>query len=103
MFDKITLDTLNKFYTNEILTKIESEVVSTGKEANVYISYSPDKTKKYAVKIYKTMVMAFKDREEYITGEYRFRDRGKNQRTNPHKLIKVWAEKEYRNLKRLAK
>ena len=49
------------------------------------------------------MVLAFKDREEYITGEYWFRDWGKNQRTNPHKLIKVWAEKEYRNLKRLEK
>ena len=47
------------------------------------------------------MILAFKDREEYISGEFRFRHRNKCTRTNPHKLIKVWAEKEFRNLKRL--
>lgn len=46
--------------------------------------------------------MAFKDREEYISGEFRFRDKGKSKRTNPHKLIAAWAEKEIRNLKRIS-
>ena len=49
------------------------------------------------------MTMVFKDREEYISGEYRFKDKSKNKRTNAHKLIAAWAEKEIRNLKRIAK
>ena len=54
--------------------------------------------------------MVFRDREEYIDGEFRFR-KGKefsnfltnlgHCRTNPRKLIKLWAEKEFRNLKRM--
>ena len=72
--------------------------VSTGKEANVYHGNGPDNTE-LAIKIYKTSVLVFKDRDRYIGGEFRFRHgycKG-----NPRKLIKVWAEKEVRNLKRL--
>lgn len=47
------------------------------------------------------MMMTFKDREDYIKGEYRFRQREKFVKSNPHKMIKIWAEKEFRNLKRL--
>ena len=101
VFDKKTLKNLNKFYINEIIEKINSDVISTGKEANVYYTRGFIDKKELAVKIYKTMVTNFKDREEYISGEFRFRKRSKNTRTNPHKLIKVWAEKEFRNLKRI--
>ncbi|KAF5140939.1 serine threonine-protein kinase rio1 [Vairimorpha ceranae] len=53
-----------------------------------------------AIKIYKTSAMNFKDRERYLEGEKRF----KNFCTkNSRKLIKLWAEKEVRNLKRLNK
>lgn len=52
----------------------------------------------YAIKIYKTTLNEFKNRTEYIEGEYRFRHANKS---NPRKLIKLWAEKEMRNLKRL--
>lgn len=53
-----------------------------------------------AIKIYKTSAMSFKDRERYLEGEKRF----KNFCTkNSRKLIKLWAEKEVRNLKRLNK
>lgn len=55
--------------------------------------------KELAIKIYKIETMVFRDREEYIDGEFRFR-RG-HIRTSPSKLIKVWAEKEFRNLKRI--
>lgn len=41
----------------------------------------------------------FKDRDRYVSGEHRFR-RGYNRR-NPRKMVKLWAEKEMRNLKRL--
>lgn len=100
VFDRRTLSTLNKLYKNSLITPI-SYCLSTGKEANVYHSTSIDGIAEYAVKIYKTMMLSFKDREEYISGEFRFRRRGKQTRTNPHKLIKVWAEKEFRNLKRI--
>ncbi|KZT73716.1 RIO1-domain-containing protein [Daedalea quercina L-15889] len=72
--------------------------VSTGKEANVYHALTPDH-KHLALKIYKTSILVFKDRDKYVTGEYRFR-RGYS-RHNPRKMVRVWAEKEMRNLKRL--
>jgi RIO kinase 1 len=52
-----------------------------------------------ALKIYKTSILVFKDRDKYVTGEYRFR-RGYSRR-NPRKMVRLWAEKEVRNLKRL--
>jgi len=73
-------------------------VVSTGKEANVYHALSPDK-KHIALKIFKTSILIFKDRDRYVTGERRFR-RGYSKH-NPRKMVRLWAEKEMRNLKRL--
>lgn len=89
---------------------IVSEVhgcVSTGKEANVYHATSiPEtdhdgapQTLQRAIKIYKTSILVFKDRDKYMTGEYRFRQ-GYNKSSN-RAMVKVWAEKEMRNLKRL--
>lgn len=52
-----------------------------------------------ALKIYKTSILIFKDRDKYVSGEYRFR-RGYN-RHNPRKMVRLWAEKEMRNLKRM--
>jgi RIO kinase 1 len=51
------------------------------------------------VKIYKVETMTFRERSDYIDGEYRFRNGHCN--SNPRKMIKLWAEKEFRNLKRL--
>jgi RIO kinase 1 len=56
--------------------------------------------KEYAVKIFKTSILVFKDRERYVTGEYRFRNG--HCKGNPRKMVKLWAEKEVRNLKRLS-
>ncbi|KAF8272256.1 RIO1 family-domain-containing protein [Lactarius quietus] len=72
--------------------------VSTGKEANVYHALTPASTH-LALKIYKTSILVFKDRDRYVSGEYRFR-RGYN-RKNPRKMVRLWAEKELRNLRRL--
>ncbi|KIM63326.1 hypothetical protein SCLCIDRAFT_1214211 [Scleroderma citrinum Foug A] len=71
--------------------------VSTGKEANVYHALTLD-NQHLALKIYKTSILVFKDRDRYVTGEYRFR-RGYSR--NPRKMVRLWAEKEMRNLKRL--
>jgi len=50
------------------------------------------------VKIFKTTLNEFKNRQRYVEGEHRFRHQHKRQ--NPRRLIKLWAEKEMRNLKR---
>lgn len=103
--------------------------LSTGKEANVYHAFAGDgiprgshnvntediinkmeqqpsfkndkleKKKEYAIKIFKTSILVFKDRERYVDGEYRFRN--SRSQHNPRKMIKIWAEKEFRNLKRI--
>ena len=90
---------------------IVSEVhgcLSTGKEANVYyaISNPPDGDSgqtsgsiQRAIKVYKTSILVFKDRDKYVTGEHRFKQ-GYNKSSN-RSMVKVWAEKEMRNLRRI--
>ncbi|KPI91740.1 Serine/threonine-protein kinase RIO1 [Papilio xuthus] len=84
---------LNRSIINEI-----NGCISTGKEANVYHATSKD-GKDYAVKIYKTSILVFKDRDKYVSGEYRFRNG--YCRSNPRKMVRTWAEKEMRNLVRM--
>lgn len=55
--------------------------------------------REYAVKIFKTSILVFKDRDKYVSGEYRFRNG--YCKSNPRKMVRTWAEKEMRNLKRL--
>ncbi len=84
--------------------------ISTGKEANVYYCENallpPNPTsrsphRQLALKIFKTSILVFKDRDKYVAGEFRFR-RG-YAKSNPRKMVKMWAEKEFRNLVRLRK
>ncbi|GAX85066.1 hypothetical protein CEUSTIGMA_g12486.t1 [Chlamydomonas eustigma] len=72
--------------------------VSTGKEANVYHAGAADGSE-MAIKIYKTSILVFKDRDRYVSGDYRFRNG--YCRSNPRKMVQMWAEKEMRNLARL--
>ncbi len=72
--------------------------ISTGKEANVYYAKGAN-GKELALKIYKTSILIFKDRDRYISGEFRFRHG--YCKSNPRKMVALWAEKEVRNLKRL--
>uniref|UniRef100_A0ACD5YDR1 Uncharacterized protein n=1 Tax=Avena sativa TaxID=4498 RepID=A0ACD5YDR1_AVESA len=72
--------------------------ISTGKEANVYHATKRDGTE-LAIKVYKTSVLVFKDRDRYVQGDYRFRHG--YCKHNPRKMVKTWAEKETRNLIRV--
>jgi RIO kinase 1 len=81
-----------------VITEING-CISTGKEANVYHAVGKEK-EQLAVKVYKTSILVFKDRDRYVTGEFRFR-RG-YAKHNPRKMVRLWAEKEYRNLTRYA-
>ena len=50
--------------------------------------------------MYRTSILNFRSRQEYIEGEHRFRGEYTSAK-NPRKMVKVWAEKELRNLRRL--
>ncbi|BFZ53408.1 Serine/threonine-protein kinase rio1 [Savitreella phatthalungensis] len=97
VLDPRTRIILLKLINNGILHSI-SGCVSTGKEANVYAAESPE-GRPLAVKIYKTSILVFKDRDRYVTGEFRFKSG--YAKSNPRKMVKLWAEKEFRNLRRL--
>ena len=93
----ILLQMINRNIVSEI-----NGVISTGKEANVYhaFSISDDGDEVHrAIKVYKTSILVFKDREKYVAGEFRFKQ-GYNKSSN-RAMVKVWAEKEMRNLKRI--
>ncbi|KAK3295179.1 RIO1 family-domain-containing protein [Chaetomium fimeti] len=94
----ILLQMINQGVVSEI-----HGAISTGKEANVYgaVQYlDNDSTPiQRAIKVYKTAILVFKDRERYIAGEHRFK-RG-SEKGNNRKMVKLWAEKEFRNLRRL--
>jgi len=51
-----------------------------------------------AIKVFKTTLNEFKNRDRYIKDDYRFKDRFGKQ--NPRKVVRLWAEKEMHNLKR---
>lgn len=82
--------------------------VSTGKEANVYLAFpgtdTPPEPYPYppavAVKVYRTSILNFRARQKYIVGEHRFSG-GYSSSKNARKMVRLWAEKELRNLRRL--
>ncbi|KAK3399516.1 putative extragenic suppressor of the bimD6 mutation [Sordaria brevicollis] len=96
----ILLQMINQGFVSEI-----HGAISTGKEANVYGAVlHPDDGSSgapvhKAIKVYKTAILVFKDREKYITGEHRFKSG--SEKGNNRKMVKLWAEKEFRNLRRL--
>lgn len=99
------LQLLNRNIVSEI-----NGVVSTGKEANVYHAVTLPQSEEAdgeaavkplhrAIKVFKTSILVFKDRDKYVSGEHRFKS-GYNKSSN-RAMVKVWAEKEFRNLRRL--
>lgn len=112
VLDPRTRMILFKLLRSGCLEKLEG-CLSTGKEANVYYAkagrrgleeeqYIADMDAaptEYAIKIYKTSILVFKDRDKYVTGEHRWR-KGYC-KSNPRKMVKTWAEKEMRNYRRI--
>ncbi|KAK7204273.1 RIO1 family-domain-containing protein [Myxozyma melibiosi] len=97
VLDPRTCKILAKFINKGEISEVNG-CISTGKEANVYHAKTETGIHR-AIKIYKTSILVFKDRDRYVTGEYRFRHG--YSRHNPRKMVKLWAEKEMRNLMRL--
>ncbi|MCJ1427550.1 protein kinase rio1 [Sticta canariensis] len=99
----ILLQMINRNIISEV-----NGCLSTGKEANVYHALSIPQDLESdaittslhrAIKVYKTSILVFKDRERYVSGEYRFRQG--YSKSNNRAMVKVWAEKEMRNLRRI--
>lgn len=82
--------------------------ISTGKESVVFHADGgrmeegeqpvPDEV---VLKVFKTTLNEFKNRDRYIKDDYRFKDRFS--KLNPRKVIRLWAEKEMHNLTRMKK
>ncbi|XP_059828155.1 serine/threonine-protein kinase RIO1 isoform X1 [Hypanus sabinus] len=97
VLDPRTRMILFKMLSRGVISQIHG-CISTGKEANVYHA-TTNNGENRAIKIYKTSILIFKDRDKYVSGEFRFRHgycKG-----NPRKMVRTWAEKEMRNLIRL--
>ena len=113
---------LFKLVSTAFVDKIDG-CLSTGKEANVYYAKAGkhgrtmstqiqgssarndpnapvlEPVEEFAVKIFKTSILVFKDRDKYVSGEHRWR-KGYC-KSNPRKMVKTWAEKELRNYRRI--
>eukprot|EP01104_Vermistella_antarctica_P008130 TRINITY_DN2032_c0_g4_i1.p1 TRINITY_DN2032_c0_g4~~TRINITY_DN2032_c0_g4_i1.p1 ORF type:complete len:651 (-),score=205.00 TRINITY_DN2032_c0_g4_i1:192-2144(-) len=78
--------------------------ISTGKESTVYHAdgHTEDgENAEYAIKIFLTTINQFKNRREYINGDFRYRRQQKTQTSK--QLVELWAKKELQNLRRLIK
>lgn len=103
--DEPTRLRLYKLINNQVLQEING-IISTGKEAVILHAksdpnYPGEQTlpKEVAIKVFKTTLNEFKQRDRYIKDDYRFKDRFSKQ--NNRTVIKMWAEKEMHNLKRI--
>ncbi|KAL4430675.1 hypothetical protein ABPG75_005931 [Micractinium tetrahymenae] len=96
VLDPRTRMVLFKMLNRGVFSEING-CVSTGKEANVYHASAPEGAE-LAIKVYKTAILVFRDRDRYVVGDSRFQRYCKS---NPRKMVKMWAEKEMRNLARL--
>uniref|UniRef100_T1JPM7 Serine/threonine-protein kinase RIO3 n=1 Tax=Tetranychus urticae TaxID=32264 RepID=T1JPM7_TETUR len=103
VMDEKTRLLLYKLVNRGILDEVNG-TISTGKESHVYHGIGGDPEKQItcgevAIKVYKTTLNEFKNREAYIRDDHRFKD--KFSRQNPRKTIHLWAEKEMHNLMRI--
>lgn len=101
--DEKTQLILYKLVNNQTLDSLGG-CISTGKEACVYHAWcglpeNESPCPELALKVFKTTLNEFKNREQYINGDNRFKNHFGKQ--NPRKIIHIWAEKEMRNLLRM--
>lgn len=92
VFEKHAIETLYNLSTKGWFQQLE-HIISTGKEAHVFKAVD-SKGNPRAVKIYKISTSNFKHMGEYLKGDIRFKNIGRNKRD----IIFAWAKKEYRNL-----
>ena len=104
VLDKRTRIILLQAINQNIVSEIYG-CVSTGKEANVYHAVTASEDERdptihhRAIKIYKTSILSFKNRMKYVEGDFRYQG-GYNKSSN-RGMVRQWAEKEMRNLRRI--
>jgi RIO kinase 1 len=96
VFDRSALLNLAKLISDGVIATLDYPV-STGKEANLFHATVPDGRGR-AVKIYRVATSTFRNLARYIEGDPRFK--GVKRATRP--LILAWAQKEHKNLLRMA-
>ena len=92
VFDSKTLDAIQSLALKGTVEAVE-HVISTGKEAHVFIAEDAG-GKKRAVKIFMKETSLFRKMAGYIEGDRRFESIKKDKRG----LILAWTKKEYKNL-----
>jgi len=92
VFDSKTFEAMQALANKGSIDVLE-HIISTGKEAHVFIASDVSGNKR-AVKIFKKETTHFKKMNQYIDGDPRFR----NLATDRRGLVLAWARKEYKNL-----
>jgi RIO kinase 1 len=93
VFDKATNFALHELIARGELSYLNG-VVRAGKEARVYWGVAADGSPR-AVKIYLTASAEFKKRMRYVAGDKRF----KQLPSSIRQMIKLWVQKEFKNLR----
>lgn len=105
--DEYTRLLLYKMINAQMLERVNG-AISIGKEAVIlHADSDPNYTKcvlpkECVLKVFKTTLSEFKQRDQYIKDDYRFKDRYGNKQ-NSRSMVELWAEKEMANLSRLQK
>ena len=105
VIDQNTSKILGNLQSQKILKEITGTIAS-GKESGVFLATLGSKgeilyqnmsiTSPIVIKIFRTSTLNFKKIQTYITGDIRFKKYSKKSRS----FIKLWVEKEFRNLSR---
>ena len=94
VLDHDTLMSLIKLQERNVLNSIYGTIES-GKESLVFLADTPD-GERVLVKIYMNQAGGFRDMEQYLRGDRRFR----NFKSDRRSVINEWCKKEYKNLKK---
>ncbi|MFB6241996.1 MAG: serine protein kinase RIO [Candidatus Nanosalina sp.] len=97
VLDHETLMALMKLDEREVIEQIHGTIES-GKESLVFLADTPE-GERVLVKIYMTQAGGFRDMEQYLRGDKRFR----NFKSDRRSIIHEWCKKEYKNLKKAQK
>ena len=102
--DPATRLLLYKMVNGGVLDEVNG-CLSTGKESVVFHGRYRDADqadapeREAAIKVFKTTLTEFKNRQQFLHGDRRYEDRVGRQ--GARKLVRVWAEKESANLERM--
>lgn len=77
---------------DEKIETLEFDTIDKHEEC-LNLPVTQDHVTGYAIKVFKSSLIGFKNRSEYVKDDFRFK--------NYRRIIKIWAEKEFMNLNRL--